>query len=189
MSCLLVFFLFIVHLYPPPPLLGIYLVLWASWPWGIAKSRLQNSGWQIHLQWASFKHAPHTKPVKWWPRDTLRLVVLWKTSAHAWQVRWSPGLECAPSVSLPYKSDHEWKGGWCHDNVQRRTTSEPWSEKAFGSISRPSLAATKAGWRVQVAETHFLFHENLGTFQENDKDPALSVSRKWLFDMNSYLHF
>lgn len=37
-------------------------------------------------------------------------------------------------------------------------TSEPWSEKAFGSISRSAIAATKTGGHVQAA------HENLVTF-------------------------
>lgn len=186
MSCLLVFFLFIVDPYPPPPLLVIYLVLWASWPWGIARSRLQNTGWQISLQWASFKHV---KPVKWWPRDILAAcrVVENKRSCLAGPV--ISGSGCAPSVSLPYKSDHEWKRHWCHDDVQRRKTSEPWSKKAFGSISRPSFAATKASECVQVAETHFLFHENLKTFRGNDEDAVVSVSRKWWFEMNSYSHF
>lgn len=62
--------------------------------------------------------------------------------------------------------------------IMCRTTSELWSEKAFGSISRSAIAATKAGGRVQGAETHFLFHENLVIFRGNDEGPALSVSRK-----------
>lgn len=37
-------------------------------------------------------------------------------------------------------------------------TSEPWSEKAFGSISRSAIAATKTGGHVQAAP------ENLVTF-------------------------
>lgn len=101
----------------------------------------QNSGWQIHLQWDPFKHVPHTKPVKWPPRDILRLVL----GLGSWV------CECVPSVSLPYKSDYEWKRGWYHDNVRQWVTSESLCEKVFGCISRSLITAKNPGGNQQIS--------------------------------------
>lgn len=131
MSCILVlfFFLFIVYLYPPPPLLGIYLVLWASWPWGIARSCRKIVGDKYIYNGT---HSSMSLTVSQWsdgPETFCGLLCCGKQVlmlGRPADLRGSASV--APSVSLPYKSDHEWKRGWYHDKVQRRTTSE----KAFG---------------------------------------------------------
>lgn len=103
------FFLFIVHLYPPPPLLGIYLVLWASWPWGIARSRRKIVGDKYIYNGT---HSSMSLTLSQWndgPETFCGLLCCGKQALMLGRPGDLRVCECAPSVSLPYKSDHEWK--------------------------------------------------------------------------------
>lgn len=127
MSCILFyFFLFIVDLYSPPPLLGIYLVLWARWPWDIARSCRKIVGDKYIYNGT---HSSMSLTLSQWsdgPETFCGLLCCGKQALMFGRPGDLRVCECAPSVSLPYKSDHEWKRGWCHDNVQDDIWAGAW---------------------------------------------------------------
>lgn len=127
---------FIVHLYTPLLFWGLYLMLWASWSWGIARSHHKIVGDKYVYNGI---HSSMFLTQSQWNDQQESFCGLCCGKQHKLMLGrlGEPWVcECAPSVSLPYKSDHEWKRGWCHNRVQCRVTSEPLCEKVFGCISQ-----------------------------------------------------
>lgn len=161
----------------PLLLWGLYLRLWASWSWVIARSHRKIVGDKyiyngIHssMSLTQSQWSDHQETF-WGLCCGKQHKLLLGRLGEPWV------CECAPSVSLPYKSAHEWKRGWCHDNVQRRVTSEPLCEKVFGCISRFLITAKNPGRNQQITQ-HILFYEKLLTCWGNYEDPPLSGNRK-----------
>lgn len=120
----------------PLLLWGLYLRLWASWSWSIARSHRKIVGDKYIYNGI---HSSMSLTQSQWNDHQETCCGLCCGKQHKLllgRLGESWVCECALSVSLPYKSDHEWKKGWCHDNEQRRVTSEPLCKKVFGCISR-----------------------------------------------------
>lgn len=123
-------FIYIYSLRPilsfPVPLGVIYLRLWAS-DLGACQKPLQNRGWEIDWQWDPFKYVSSLsrRNGQPGPETSGDLFVLWKTVVMLGRLGDLQVHKSVRRVSLPYKSDHEWESGWCHNNVQCTATSEP----------------------------------------------------------------
>lgn len=155
------FSLFIAHLYPPLLLWGIYLVLWASWPWGSTRSHWKIVGDKYIYNGT---HSSMSLTLSQWndrPETFCGLLCCGKQVLMLGRPDDLWVCKCVASVSLPYKSGHEWKRGWCHDNAQRRATSE----KVFGCIRWSRNRSENPRWESTDSRKSFsVLWKSLGLY-------------------------
>lgn len=158
----------------PLLLWGLHLRLWASWSWGIAKSHRKIVGDEYIYNGI---HSSMSLTQSQWNyhRETFCCGKQHKLSLGRLGEPWV--CECAPSVSLPYKSDQECKKrliSW-----QCAAQGDIWatmrkSVRLHKSVSRHSK---KPRWEPANNITYSVLWKLL-TCWGNYEDPPLSGNRK-----------
>lgn len=135
-------------IYAPLLLWGLYLTLWASWPWGISRSHSKIVGYKYIYNGI---HSSMSLTLSPWNDHQETFCSLLCCGKQAFMLgRLGEPWVCEFAPSLPYKSDHEWKRGWCHNNVQLPC------EKVFSCISQSLITAKNPG-NLQINMKHEIF--------------------------------